>query len=88
MLALSRACVAVGRNFGEIGSLYRVADVSGARAVIDAEIESIRTMRHALLWAQARSPCALFVNAVTQDEFTIDVIVETGPREFVVFDTT
>ncbi len=56
--------------------------------MFDADIDSIRTMRHALRWAEARSPRALFVNAVTQDEFTIDVIVETGPREFVVFDTT
>jgi hypothetical protein len=53
-----------------------------------AEVSPIRSMREALAWAQARSPRAVFVNAVTQDEFTIDVVIAIGGGLHVVFDTT
>ncbi len=55
---------------------------------ISDEVRAIRSMREAMEWSQARTPRAGFVNAVTQDEFTIDVVVRVGEREFVVFDTT
>ncbi len=52
------------------------------------EVKPIRTMSAALRWAQSRTPRAVFVNVVTQDEFTSDVIVRAGASVFVVFDTT
>ena len=53
-----------------------------------SEISSIRSMAQALRWAAARTPPAVFIDAVTQDEFTIDVVVRSGDSSFVVFDTT
>lgn len=55
---------------------------------IEDEVGPIRSMTAALRWAQSRSPNAVFINAVTQDEFTSDVVVRVGERLFVVFDTT
>jgi hypothetical protein len=52
------------------------------------EVAAIRSMVQALRWAESRSPRAEFVNAVTQDEFTSDVIVRVGDDVYVVFDTT
>ena len=55
---------------------------------ISDEVRSIRSKREAIEWAQARTPGARFVNAVTQDEFTIDVVVRVDENVYVVFDTT
>ena len=52
-----------------------------------SEVESIRTLEQAMHWAALRKPPARFLNVVTQDEFTHDVVFEASPEVFLVFDT-
>jgi hypothetical protein len=56
--------------------------------VILAEVVSIRSMVQAIDWARRRTPSAVFVNTVAQDEYTHDVIVRADDGVFVVFDTS
>jgi hypothetical protein len=58
------------------------------RAALLAEVRPIRTMFQALRWASSRTPPALFLDAVTEDEFTADVVVRVDLTSFVVFGTT
>lgn len=46
-----------------------------------------RTLAEAVAWGLARSPPALVADVVTQDEFTLDVLVPAGPH-WIVYDTT
>ena len=52
------------------------------------EARSIQTLGQAIRWVLAKTPRAEFVSLVTQDEYTLDVIVRVTPQAFVVFDTT
>lgn len=58
------------------------------RHEVEDEVAAIRSMAQALRWAEGRTPRAAFVDAVTQDEFTVDVVVRAGDGLYVVFDTT
>ena len=54
----------------------------------NSDVLAIRSIRDALRWAAGFDPRGEFVNAVTQDEITIDVIVRVDAQTYVVFDTT
>jgi hypothetical protein len=55
---------------------------------LHGEVQPIQTLGQAIRWALAKTPRAEFVQVVTQDEYTLDVIVRVTPHLFVVFDTT
>jgi hypothetical protein len=55
---------------------------------LQEEVLPVQTLGQAIRWALARTPRAEFVHVVTQDEYTLDVIVQVTPHLFVVFDTT
>jgi hypothetical protein len=52
------------------------------------EIKGLRTLRELFLWAVDKQPPAEVVEIITQDEFTLDVILRVSPEIYLVFDTT
>jgi hypothetical protein len=46
-----------------------------------------RTLAEAVAWGLAQSPACLVADVVTQDEFTLDVLVPVGEL-WIVYDTT
>jgi hypothetical protein len=52
------------------------------------EIKGLRTLRDLFLWAVGRKPPAEMLEVITQDEFTLDVIVRVSPEIYLVFDTS
>jgi hypothetical protein len=52
------------------------------------EVESLRSLEQAMLWAFARKPPAELFTVVTQDEFTHDIVIRVSPEVFLLFDTT
>ena len=50
-----------------------------------SEVESLETLNQVLSWALGRTPPALFVDVVAQDEFTQDVVVQVVGDRHVVF---
>jgi hypothetical protein len=53
-----------------------------------AEVEPLQTLAGVLRWVFAQRPPAEVVGVVTQDEFTVDVVVRAATDIFLVFDTT
>jgi hypothetical protein len=51
------------------------------------EIKGLRTLRELFFWALDRKPPAEILDVITQDEFTLDVIVRVSPEIYLVFDT-
>jgi hypothetical protein len=51
------------------------------------EIKGLRTLRELFLWSLDRKPPAEIVEIITQDEFTLDVILRVSPEIYLVFDT-
>ena len=52
------------------------------------EARSFYNLEQVMQWAFKRQPPADIFLAVTQDEFTHDVVLKLGPEVFLVFDTT
>jgi hypothetical protein len=55
---------------------------------VEKETRHLETLEQALQWARTRTPRALPLETIPQDEYTHDVIFQTRENEFVVFDAT
>ncbi len=53
-----------------------------------AEASGFSTLGGVLRWAFARTPPAEVVASIAQDEFTVDLVVRTGPGAYLAFDST
>lgn len=51
------------------------------------EVESFRRLEDVMRWAFARKPPARLQEVVTQDEFTLDIVIRVSDEIFLVFDT-
>ncbi len=51
------------------------------------ETAALRTLSDVVTWCLAAQPPAEITEVIHQDEFTLDVVVSSGPR-WLVFDTT
>ena len=57
------------------------------RALSDA-LRAHRTLADVLTWARARTPPVSITEIITQDEYTHDVVLPRGPRQYLAYDTT
>ena len=63
---------------------------AGPAAVTHAEgaVGALGTLADVLAWGRAQRPPAPVAEIVTQDEYTHDVVVPLGARDYLSFDTT
>jgi hypothetical protein len=63
---------------------------AGPDAVGRAEraVARLTTLADVLAWGRAQAPPAPVAEIVTQDEYTHDVVVPLGARDYLSFDTT
>jgi hypothetical protein len=55
---------------------------------LSRDLEALETLDGVLRWAYNQTPPAEFVDVIVQDEYTHDVIVAAGPKQYAVFDAT
>ena len=55
---------------------------------VENETRRLETLEQAVQWARIRTPRALPLETIPQDEYTHDVIFQTRESEFLVFDAT
>jgi hypothetical protein len=67
---------------------YYVSLPPPTRAEIDRTVSQHRTLERVLDWCLAQRPPQWVEEIITQDEFTLDVIVRFGTDRYVVYDTT
>ena len=67
---------------------YQVPLGPASSAEIERAIGQHSTLEQVLNWCQARQPPQWVADIVTQDEFTLDVIVRFDADRYLVYDTT
>jgi hypothetical protein len=53
-----------------------------------SEAGQMESLDQALRWARTREPKVIPLETIPQDEYTHDVIFQSGPSEYLVFDAT
>ena len=70
----------------------RLHDYAGlspaAHAALREQLRGHRTLADVLAWARARTPPVGITEIVTQDEYTHDVVLPLGPRQYLAYATT
>ena len=69
--------------------LYDYAALSAAdESLLREQLRPHRTLADVLTWARAQSPPVSIAEIITQDEYTHDVVLPRGPRQYLAYDTT
>lgn len=69
--------------------LHDHADLQTAeRSVLEADVQSLRTLADVLAWSSVQTPARSVAEIVTQDEYTHDVVLAADGQPYLAFDTT
>ena len=70
----------------EVHDLDLLPGDTGAR--LQGMLKGMRTLEDVLAWARVQRPPATFIDAITQDEYTHDIVLRYRDDVYLVFDTT